>query len=126
MNLITDKWMKVITKKNKVEEISIFDFFNNIEEYIELSGVWYHRVVIYNFLFAISQSALKGIIVDEESQVKLFKKEYIKYVLEYLGREDIKKAFVFFSKNFFYNFDILDKKKNEHNWKKISIDKNLF
>lgn len=127
MNLITDKWIDVINKNNNIVGVSIYDIFEKPTEYIDISGKWALRVSIYNLLFTITQASLRGIIKDEESHMNLFSEYYNKYVLEYIKREDIKKYFDFYSKDFFYNFNIKPNKSIEksykNDWKKISIDK---
>lgn len=125
MNLITDKWISVINKQNKIDVLSINDVLTNSKDYIDISGSFSDRFVVYKLLFTIVQSSLKGIISDEDKKISLYNENFINYAIQYLSRPDILKSFDFYSKDFFYNFDIV--KENEDtkikSWRFLSQDK---
>jgi hypothetical protein len=105
LNLINDAWIDVITRKGKIKKVSIKDMFLNSCDYVDISGSFSNKFVVYNLLFSITQSALIGKVGSYDDWRNIHK-NYIQLVLAYLSRKNIQKRFDFYSQEFFYNFNI--------------------
>lgn len=53
-NLIKDPWIKVIDKNNREQEVSLIDFFNNVQDYRQLAGEMKSQdLAVFRFFLAI-------------------------------------------------------------------------
>jgi hypothetical protein len=104
-NIVKEDILPVFTIEGEKRNISIIEYFQNLEKYLTIDLTVERKVAMQMLLFTISNAALIHINRNIRDKKQLWDVDFGQIIVDYLNRSEIYSKFDIFTKDFFYNYD---------------------